>query len=72
MAESTRATTSSEEGGSTVARALRATTATVDRAGRAFIDHTRDCAPCRTRGEDCPDAASLREIWRVAREAATP
>ncbi|MEU4133677.1 hypothetical protein [Streptomyces wuyuanensis] len=71
MAESTRATTSSEEG-SSVARALRATTHTVDRAGRNFIDHTRDCAPCRTRGEDCPDAASLREIWRIAREAATP
>lgn len=39
-------------------------------ASRAFMRHVRDCAPCKTNGVDCPDAAELRTVWREAKTAA--
>ncbi|MEU2901365.1 hypothetical protein ABZ771_00480 [Streptomyces globisporus] len=42
----------------------------VQRAYRAFIEHTQQCPPCRTDGADCATAVELKQTYRNAKEEA--
>ncbi|MFJ9318232.1 hypothetical protein [Streptomyces globisporus] len=42
----------------------------VQTAYSAFIKHPQLCGPCRKEGEDCPEAARLRQAWRDAKDEA--